>query len=78
MSEQRYKAVLAVISDGRSVTEVANAWRVSRQTLGSQRVVTSSRSLGEARQPGPQFDSGRAFLAAQEVAGGVSALFQRG
>ena len=33
MAEQRYKAVLAVISDGRTVTEVARAWGVSRQTL---------------------------------------------
>jgi transposase InsO family protein len=31
--EQRYQAVLAVISDGRSVTEVASQWSVSRQTL---------------------------------------------
>lgn len=33
MAEQRYKAVLAVISDGRTVTEVAAAVGVSRQTL---------------------------------------------
>ncbi len=33
MAEQRYQAVLAVISDGRTVTEVAGAWKVSRQTL---------------------------------------------
>jgi transposase InsO family protein len=33
VAEQRYQAVLAVISDGRSVTEVAGAWKVSRQTL---------------------------------------------
>ena len=33
MAEQRYKAVLAVIGDGRSITEVAAAWGVSRQTL---------------------------------------------
>jgi transposase InsO family protein len=31
--EQRYQAVLAVISDGRTVTEVAGQWKVSRQTL---------------------------------------------
>jgi transposase-like protein len=31
--EQRYQAVLAVISDGRTVTEVASRWAVSRQTL---------------------------------------------
>ena len=33
MAEQRYKAVLAVIGDGRTVTEVAAEWRVSRQTV---------------------------------------------
>jgi transposase InsO family protein len=33
VAEQRYKAVLAVISDGRTVKEVAAAWSVSRQTL---------------------------------------------
>jgi transposase InsO family protein len=33
VAEQRYQAVLAVIADGRSVTEVAGQWRVSRQTL---------------------------------------------
>ena len=31
--EQRYQAVLAVIADGRAVTEVASAWSVSRQTV---------------------------------------------
>ena len=33
VSEQRYKAVLAVIADGRTVSEVARDWGVSRQTL---------------------------------------------
>jgi transposase InsO family protein len=33
VAEQRYKAVLAVIGDGRTVTEVAASWEVSRQTL---------------------------------------------
>ncbi len=33
MAEQRYKAVLAVIGDGKTVTEVAAEWRVSRQTV---------------------------------------------
>jgi transposase InsO family protein len=33
VAEQRYKAVLAVIGDGRGITEVAAAWGVSRQTL---------------------------------------------
>jgi hypothetical protein len=30
VAEQRYKAVLAVIGEGRTVTEVAQEWRVSR------------------------------------------------
>ena len=33
MSEQRYQAVMAVIGDGRTITEVAAQWSVSRQTL---------------------------------------------
>jgi transposase len=31
--EQRYQAVLAVIGDGRTVSEVASQWSVSRQTM---------------------------------------------
>ena len=33
MAEQRYQAVLAVIGDGRTITEVAGQWKVSRATL---------------------------------------------
>jgi transposase len=33
--EQRYHAVLAVIADGRTVSEVAGQWSVSRQTAHS-------------------------------------------
>jgi transposase InsO family protein len=33
VGEQRYKAVMAVLSDGRTVTEVARDWEVSRQTI---------------------------------------------
>ena len=33
VTEQRYKAILAVNSDGRTVTEVARDWGVSRQTM---------------------------------------------
>jgi transposase len=33
VTEQRYQAILAVIRDGRTVTEVASEWRVSRQTV---------------------------------------------
>ena len=35
MAEQRYKAVLAVVAEGKTVTEVAAEWRVSRQTVHS-------------------------------------------
>jgi transposase InsO family protein len=33
VAEQRYKAILAVISDGRTVTEVASEWGINRKTL---------------------------------------------
>jgi len=33
VQEQKYQAVLAVLSDGRSVTEVAERWGVSRQSV---------------------------------------------
>ena len=33
MAEQRYQAVLAVIGEGSTVTEVARRWGVSRQSL---------------------------------------------
>ncbi len=33
VAEQRYKAVLAVIADGRTVGEVASEWGVCRQTM---------------------------------------------
>lgn len=33
VQEQKYQAVLAVLSDGRSVTEVAEQWGVSRQSV---------------------------------------------
>jgi transposase len=33
VAEQRYQAVLAVISEGRTVTEVAGRWGVSRQSV---------------------------------------------
>ena len=32
-AEQRYKAVMAVISEGRTITQVARDWGVSRQTV---------------------------------------------
>ena len=35
VTEQRYKAVMAVLGDGRTVTEVARDWGVSRQTMHS-------------------------------------------
>ena len=33
VQEQKYQAVLAVLSDGRSVSEVAERWGVSRQSV---------------------------------------------
>lgn len=33
VTEQRYKAVLAVVADGRTVGEVASQWGVCRQTM---------------------------------------------
>jgi len=33
VAEQRYQAVLAVIAEGRTVTEAAGRWGVSRQTM---------------------------------------------
>ena len=33
MAEQRYKAVLAVIGDGQTVSEVANDWGICRRTM---------------------------------------------
>jgi transposase-like protein len=33
VTEQRYQAVLAVISEGRAVMEAASQWGVSRRTV---------------------------------------------
>ncbi|MGZ8758091.1 MAG: helix-turn-helix domain-containing protein, partial [Aeromicrobium sp.] len=33
VAEQRYQAVLAVIADGLTITQVASKWGVSRQTV---------------------------------------------
>ena len=33
VGEQRYKAVLAVIAEGRTVSQAASEWGVSRQTM---------------------------------------------
>ena len=35
VAEQRYQAVMAVLGEGRTVTEVAAQWRVSRRTVHS-------------------------------------------
>jgi transposase len=35
VQEQKYLAVIAVLSDGRSVSEVAQQWGVSRQSVQS-------------------------------------------
>ena len=33
VTEQRYKAVLAVLADGRTIGQVASEWGVCRQTM---------------------------------------------
>ena len=33
VAEQRYKAVLAIIGDGRTASELATDWGVSRRTM---------------------------------------------
>src|SRR2546428_14146069 len=33
VAEQRYRAVMAVISEGRTITQAARDWGVSRQTM---------------------------------------------
>ena len=42
MAEQRYQAVLAVISDGLSISQVASKVGVSRQTLHSRLIFLGS------------------------------------
>lgn len=49
MAEQRYKAVLAVIGDGRSVSEVAASWDVSRQTLHAWLARSAARCASRSR-----------------------------
>ena len=38
VTEQRYKAVLAVIAEGRTVTQVARDWNVARQTVHEKKL----------------------------------------
>src|SRR5215510_12283977 len=56
VTEQRFKAVLAEISDGRTVTSVARDWDVSRQTLhgllGRSGGIAASRAAARARAAG--------------------------
>ena len=42
VTEQRYEAVLAVIAEGRTVSEVAREWGVYRQTSGGQSILLTS------------------------------------
>lgn len=55
VAEQRYRAVLSVISDGREATEVAGQFGVSRQTVhtwlrryeeGGRAILQSDRARG--------------------------------
>jgi len=64
VSEQRYKAVLAVIADGRSVTEVAKDWGVSRQTMHGW--------LARYEQEGPREGGAEALFPSSANANGVS------
>jgi hypothetical protein len=45
VTEQRYQAVLEVIGEGRTVSEVAGHWRVDRRTSGSPRPRRGSKLL---------------------------------
>jgi hypothetical protein len=51
VAEQRYRAVLAVISDGRTVKEVAADWSVSRQRCAYLAVPLRGRGSGGAGGP---------------------------
>src|ERR1700730_18901411 len=74
VGEQRYQAVMAVLSGGRTVTEVARDWDVSRQTMhawlaryeraGMEGMGDRSHrptSSEPKRLPGPQPDGGHEF-----------------
>ena len=58
MAEQRYRAVLEVISEGRTVKEVASQWGVSRQTLHGWLARYEAEGLeglaDRSHRPGPQ------------------------
>lgn len=59
MVEQRYQAVLAVISDGLSITQVAGKVGVSRQTLHAWLARYEAEGLdGLADRPACFFDLG--------------------
>jgi transposase-like protein len=53
VGEQRYKAVMAVLSGGRTVTEVARDWEVSRQTMHAwlARYERKGMDMMEGRRP---------------------------
>ena len=53
VAEQRYKAVLAVIAEGRTVSEVARDWGVSRQTMHAWLARYEGFLAFEARHPPP-------------------------
>jgi hypothetical protein len=50
VGEQRYKAVMAVLSGGRTVTEVARDWEVSRQTCMRGWLATSEKEWVRTRK----------------------------
>jgi hypothetical protein len=61
VSERRYQAILEVIGEGRTVSEVAAQWRVSRQTVTRGWPGTSWRTGGPVAPTGelPPPDVGR-------------------
>ena len=68
VQEQKYQAVLAVLSDGRSVTEVAQQWGVSRQSVHA-----SLRRYEEAGLPGLAVRSSRPESCPHQMPGVVEA-----
>jgi transposase len=69
VQEQKYQAVLAVLADGRSVTEVAQQWGVSRQSVHAW-----LRRYEEAGLPGLVSRSTRPGSCPHQMSGLVEAL----
>ena len=68
VQEQKYRAVMAVLADGRSVSEVAEAWGVSRQSVHAW-----LRRYEEAGLPGLEPRSSRPGSCPHQMPGVVEA-----